>query len=209
MSTHPSLLIATSNQGKFKEIAEILKDLPYKLLSLKSLKIASHPAETGASYAENALIKAKYYYDLVKIPVIAEDSGLEVAALKGALGINTRRFGAGEKASDREWLAYFLQRMSKFPKKSQRKAKFVCVAVYFAQNRQKIFKGECFGTITQNIESKIKKGIPLSSCFKPFGCQKVYAALSPKEKNKVSHRGKAFGKLKTWLAEKSVHRFLA
>ena len=112
--------------------------------------------------------------------------------------MKTRRWGAGETASDEEWLAHFMQRMAQ---EKNRKAKFVCAAAYVSGDEEKVFLGETEGTITETIEVPVKAGIPLSSVFKPLGHEKVFAALSAAEKNEFSHRGKAFQRLRLFLGK--------
>jgi len=192
------LLIATNNQGKFQEIKDVLADLPINLLNLKDLKIDQDIEETGKTYEENAKIKAEFFANLATLPVVADDSGIQVEALKNELGIHTRRWGKGVNASDQEWLAYFMQIMKS---KKNRKACFFSTIV-FLDNEKKTYKnfvGKCEGIITKNVESSYLKGIPLSAVFKAEGCNKVYAALSLEEKAQISHRGRAALLLKDYL----------
>lgn len=198
------VLIATSNQGKFKEILEILNGMQWQFLSLQDIKLGDHKVkENGKSFAENALKKARYYYKQSRIMTIAEDSGIIVDALKNQLGVKTRRWGAGEKASDREWIDYFLQSMKNIPLE-KRTARFIChAAIIDNEGKEHLFSGETEGTITFTLEAPIYKGLPLSSCFKPDGFTQVYSSLPIKEKNKVSHRGKAFQQLQNFLLSKS------
>lgn len=190
----PELLIATKNPGKFREICEALSGVPFSLVALGDLKIDdSDFVEDGETFAENSLKKARYYFEKTGLLSLGEDSGILVDALDGELGVKTRRWGAGEKANDEEWINFFMNRMAD---EIQRGAKFVCSAcVYGAdKNGQKVFEeffGETFGRISEKIEAPILPGIPLSSCFIPDGFEKVYAALSATEKNTISHRGKA------------------
>lgn len=190
------ILIATTNPGKFREIQEILHDLDSELIFLGALDTPKELEETGKTHEENALLKAKHFYNLTNLPTIGEDSGIEIEALDGELGVTTRRWGAGAKASDTDWLTHFMQRMKN---EKNRNAKFVAVAAYFDGKNQKIGQGETKGTITEKIEAPVKEGIPLSSVFKPAGTEKVYATLTEEEKSKISHRGKALVQIKNWL----------
>lgn len=196
------LLVATKNQGKFKEIEEALKGVNFKLVFLKDVAVDdSDFVEDGETFEENARKKARYYYEKFggKFEfVLGEDSGIMIDALDGELGLKTRRWGAGEKASDEEWVEYFLKRMEAVPEK-ERGAEFICCACLLSGGEEHIFKGETDGVITHKLEAQIRAGIPLSSCFKPDGFSLVYAALSPEEKNKISHRGKAMAPLKSFL----------
>ncbi len=186
------LLIATHNPGKFKGIYESLKALPMELVSLSDLNISVEYPEEGSTFEANALGKARFYHALSGLPTVADDSGLFVNALADELGVKTRRWGAGEKASDEEWLHFFMQRMAE---EKDRGARFVCVAAYVDEQQEMAFEGETLGVITETVEAPIQAGIPLSSVFKAEGCAIVYSALSPAEKAACSHRGKAFGQL--------------
>lgn len=186
------ILIATKNPGKFKEISEFMKGLKLQFVSLSDLGIEHDYPEEGLTFEENALGKARFYSGLTGLPALADDSGIFINALADELGVKTRRWGAGEKASDEEWLAHFMERMSS---ESDRRAKFVCAAAFVSPNEELLFMGETVGQITDQLETAVYPGIPLSSVFKPEGSDKVYSLLSPEEKNKISHRGKAFKQL--------------
>lgn len=159
--------------------------------------------EDGSNFDENACAKARFFASKTGFMTAGEDSGIIVEALKDELGVKTRRWGAGEGASDQEWLDFFMKRMEK---EANRAATFVCSA-YLADGEDyafgkggRFFRGETCGVIADSIMAPILPGIPLSSVFVPEGSDKVYAALSPAEKNKVSHRGKAMAQLKDFLA---------
>jgi XTP/dITP diphosphohydrolase len=93
------LLLATHNLGKFKEIMEVMEDLPFEWESLKSLGIEAVAEETGVTYEENALQKARFYAKISGLPTVADDSGMVVAALAGELGVHTRRWARGSGRS--------------------------------------------------------------------------------------------------------------
>lgn len=190
------ILIATKNPGKYEEIREMLNGLPAKFLSLTEVGITEDFPEEGTSFEENALGKARFYGAKSGLPTVADDSGIFVEALADELGVKTRRWGAGEAASDEEWLEHFLKRMEK---EENRKAEFVCAAAYVGPLGEHVFLGETKGLLTEQPQVPVKRGIPLSSVFKPEGYDMVYAALSPAEKNQLSHRGKAFVQLLTFL----------
>lgn len=196
------LLIATTNIGKFGEIKEVIGDLDLELYHLHFEDFAKEMAvddfdETGETFEENAEQKAVHYHELFGMPTIGEDSGIIVDALRGELGVKTRRWGAGAKASDEEWIEHFMKVMED---QEERSARFVCCAAFIdGPGEVVMFRGETEGKITRELEAPLMPGIPLSSCFKPKGCDKVYSALSEAEKNKLSHRGKAFHELKKHL----------
>jgi XTP/dITP diphosphohydrolase len=190
------LLIATTNPGKFHEIEEILKDTPFELIFLGNLDIDKNLEETETTHEGNAMLKAKHFHKLTGLPTIGEDSGIWIDALRGELGVTTRRWGAGANASDEEWLNHFVDRMKT---ESNKGAKFIAVAAYYDGTREYLSNGETPGTITETVEAPVKKGIPLSSVFRPTGSDKVYAALTESEKSAISHRGKAIQSMKQWL----------
>lgn len=204
MNDKIKILIATQNIGKFTEIQEVLSSLPLDLYHLKLKKFASYLKddyfeEHGETFEENAELKAMHYHELIGMTTIGEDSGIIVDALKGELGVKTRRWGAGEHATDEEWIEHFMKVMKDIPDE-KRTAKFVCVAAFMDGGGEVVmFKGETKGIITHDLEAPLKPGIPLSSCFKPLGKNKVYASLTEEEKNQISHRGKAFHELKTFI----------
>lgn len=198
------LLIATKNPGKFSEISEVLCSLPLELLDLHNAGIKDEVEEHGDTHEANAILKARYFYEKTGLPTLGEDSGIYVDAFPGELGVQTRRWEGLHRASDQEWIEYFLKKMDALPPE-KRGAKFVCVAalIFDAASLKKphIFSGETCGIITPQLEAPLKAGIPISSCFRPDGCEKVYAALSIAEKNRVSHRGKAIRAVKIFLAQ--------
>lgn len=194
-----AILIGTSNPGKFREIAEVLSGLPFKFIMPRNLKIYGAPKETGKNYEQNARIKAEFFHKKTGLNVLAEDSGIEVDYFKNELGRQTRRWGKGASASDEAWFKHFLNSM-RDASFSKRSAKFYCCAALIFNNRLRVFHGSCRGKITRGPEAPILKGLPLSSCFKPIGSKKVYAALKTSEKNRVSHRGKTMRRVRNFLA---------
>lgn len=218
------ILIATKNKGKFGEIKggllgggvgfsgcgkSVRADFEVEFLGDHQVDDGDF-VEDGVTHEENARKKAKYYFEKIGDGfdfVLGEDSGIYVDVLKDELGVQTRRWGAGEAASDEEWLEYFMREMGvRAPLFDQRGARFVCNACVVgrvASGRDEVFEelfcGETFGHITDQPMAEILPGLPLSSVFLPEGFDKVYAALSCEEKNRISHRGQAVGKVKKWL----------
>ncbi len=208
------LLIGTTNKGKFHEIGEVLSALPIALIAPQERGIDESPPETGLTYEENARIKSLFYFEKSgSLMTLAEDSGIEIDAFPNELGLKTRRWGAGEDATDEEWLAYFLDELKKKPE-DMRTARFHCSAALTLSNEKTglpethIFNGVCDGFLHIEPKTAIPHGIPLSACFQPDGFEKVYAALSPAEKNSISHRGRAMHQvrdfLENWLKEEDV-----
>ena len=197
MNSVNKVLIATHNKGKFKELMEVLEDLPYKFVSLNDERIEDDVEENGDTYEENAIIKAEFFGRLTGLPTIADDSGIHVDALNRELGVKTRRWGAGEKADDKEWLDFFLARMNN---EKNRRAEFISVVAFYQPDQEtKVFRGDCIGNVLQEPQVKLEHGIPLSAVFLPEGKDKVFSALSKNEKNEISHRGKAVKKCHDYL----------
>ncbi|MBU1151658.1 non-canonical purine NTP pyrophosphatase [Patescibacteria group bacterium] len=195
------LLIATKNPGKFREIGEGLDGLGFEFLFLGDMDVEDGDfVEDGKNFRENAFKKASYYGNKLGMMTFGEDSGIFVEALGDELGVQTRRWGAGEAVSDEEWLEYFLRRMEG---EENRLARFVCAGCLFDGGVLGEFEGQTRGEISQEILAPILPGIPLSSCFIMDGADKVYAAMSAEEKNKGSHRGKVLAQVREHLGSKA------
>jgi XTP/dITP diphosphohydrolase len=191
------LLIGSSNKGKFLDMSDALKDLSIELVEPSDVGITDAPHEEGSTFKENAAQKAHFYFKKSGIPTLADDSGIIVEALKGELGIHTRRWGAGPKASDAEWIRYFLDRMKK---ETNKRARFECSLCYIDETgAEHFFEGSCEGVITDDLEAEYLPGLPIAACFKPDGADKVYAAMGLEGKNQWSHRGRAMSKFVEYL----------
>lgn len=194
------LLLGTNNKGKIIEMTEVLSELPIELLTPEELKLNADVDETGQTFQENSLIKARHFYQASKLPTLADDSGIVVDALRNELGVFTRRWGAGQTATDEEWIAHFLKRMLR---EKNKKARFVCCLSFIEQNgTEHVFEGFCDGVITEALEAVYLPGLPISACFNPDGFACVYSAMSIEQKNSTSHRGKAMKKVREFLARK-------
>lgn len=195
-----SLLIATTNLGKLREIAEALRDLELEIKSLRDFQDLEAPAEIGKTFFENALIKAKYYAEKTGLLALADDSGLEVSALGGAPGIYSARF-AGENATDEKNYLKLLELMKDLPEE-KRSARFVCVMVCYHPSGAYISsEGVWEGKIA--LEPKGKYGFGYDPVFlvKEFNFEKTAAELPLEIKNQLSHRAKALKELKKKLSE--------
>ena len=180
------------------EMTEVLSGLPIKLLTPRSLHLAPDIDETGTTFQENALLKARHFSKLSGLGTLADDSGILIEALQNELGVQTRRWGAGPLATDAEWIEYFLKRMEK---ESNRRAGFVCCLAYIdAGGSEHLFEGFCDGVITKTLEADYLPGLPISACFKPNGFGVVYSGMNIEQKNSTSHRGKAMGKVREFLS---------
>lgn len=191
------LLIATHNQGKFKEIKSLLKDLNFKFYSLKDLTLKGKVKETGKTFKENAIIKAKFYGVRSSLLTLAGDAGLKVKALKGKPGVKSKRF---IKGSDENRNKKILEELKGVPWK-KRGAVFVSVVALFDPKKKRVwtFEGECQGKIA--FKPKGKNGFGYDPIFWSAKIGKTFGQISTKEKNKISHRGKALKKVYKFLAQ--------
>ncbi len=190
------LLLATTNQGKAKEIKIYLKGLPLEIYSLEEAGLKETFPERGKTFSENARGKSLFYSKNWEGLTLAEDSGLEIEHLQGAPGVLSARF-SGPQATDEKNNQKVLELLKGVPIE-KRKARFVS---YLALAR----RGEIIREIEEHVKGLIafeKRGSrgfgydPLF-VFPPLG--KTFAELHPEEKNKVSHRGRALKKLKEFL----------
>ena len=185
------VVIATSNQGKLKEFETLLAPLNWQFYSLQDLGIDS-PIEDGATFFENALIKAKHAATISGYPAIADDSGLCVDFLNGAPGIKSARY-AGENSSDAE---NNLKLLESLENATQRNAAFVACLVFFDPNSNESplsAEGRLEGEIAR--DSKGKDGFGYDPIFIATGMDISFGEMQPGAKHAISHRAKAFEKL--------------
>ncbi len=191
------LLIGSGNPGKQREYRELLAGLDLELLLPTDLvPVPSEPAETGATFAENASHKARAYAAASGLRAVADDSGLEVDALRGAPGLRSRRFfGDDATAPERnEKLLALLDGVE------QRGARFVCVtALASPDGRALLFDGEVRGEI--GFAPRGEQGFGYDPLFIIAGDGRTMAELPADEKHRISHRGLAVAKLRAFLAE--------
>lgn len=193
------LIFATSNQGKMKEIREILKDLDVEVLSLKEAGIETDIVEDGKTFEENALIKARTIRDLTGYMVLADDSGLEVDALNKEPGIYSARY-MGEDTSYDIKNKNIIERLDGLAG-DERSARFVCViAAAFPDGTEETRRGTIEGQIGFEIAGENGFGYDPIFYIPEFGC--TTAELSPEQKNEVSHRGKALRKMKEIIEQR-------
>lgn len=184
------IVAATNNSGKAREFAQILKNLGVSVLTLKDLGIDIEIRETGKTFSENALIKAREVSKLCSLPVLADDSGLCVNALGGAPGLYSARF-AGEGATDSELRAKLLKAMEG---EKDRSAFFISsVVMLFPNGRCIEAEGRVFGEIT--TEERGSGGFGYDAIFYCGELKKTFAEATPEEKDTVSHRAGALKEL--------------
>jgi len=192
------LLLATTNQGKIREMQAFLAELPILISSIQNLNVGSSFQETGKTFKENARGKSLFYSRKWEGITLAEDSGLEIDHLKGAPGVISARF-SGPKATDETNIEKILDLMQEV-EQEHRKARFVsCMVVSRKAIVIKTIMGYVEGYIT--FQKKGTNGFGYDPIFYFPSLQKTFAELRPEEKNLVSHRGQALKKLKSFLEE--------
>lgn len=192
------IVLATGNQGKVKELAAMLAPLKLDVVAQSEFNVPDVP-ETGTTFVENAIIKARHAAKITGKPAIADDSGLEVIALGGAPGIYSARY-SGRSATDQTNIDKLLDTMKDIPS-SERQARFVCVLVYMQHENDPtpiICQGFWDGEITTTQEGREGFGYDPVFLVPELGC--TSAQLEKSEKNKLSHRAKALAALVPQLA---------
>ena len=193
----PSLLLGTRNPGKVKEITRILEDSAWLFSSLQEFESVETPEETGETYADNAIVKARFYAAATGMYALADDSGLEVNALAGAPGVFSARY-AGENASDAERRELLLSELAKTDDKD-RKARFVSVVAIASRDGTilNLSEGICEGMVTSVPRGT--GGFGYDPLFIPDGYDQTFAELAESIKNSISHRARALMKTNAFL----------
>jgi XTP/dITP diphosphohydrolase len=195
MSYRKKILVSTKNRGKLIEIRDILGVEEFVLIPLDSIRSFPDIPETGTSFEENAIIKAKESFKLTGIPALADDSGLWVDCLNGAPGVYSARY-AGENCSDEANLQKVLSEIKIHT--SPYLAKYICAIAFYDGKETIVTVGECNGELI--TEKKGYNGFGYDPIFIPKGFTKTMAELEREIKNKFSHRYKAIDKMKEALA---------
>jgi XTP/dITP diphosphohydrolase len=196
-------VLASANSGKLRELAALLAPAGYELLSQTALGIEP-AAETGTTFLENALIKARHAAGAARLPALADDSGIEVDALGGRPGVWSARF-AGEGASDAANLARLLAELEGVPE-PRRTARYQCVVAWVrtADDPAPVTgHGTWEGSVA--LAPRGSGGFGYDPAFVPAGGRRTAAELSPEEKNRVSHRAQALARLVAALAARGVY----
>lgn len=182
------LLLATRNVGKLRELRQLLDGLPAQCLSLDDLDIDIDIPELGATFADNATLKARGYAHLSGLLTLADDSGLEVDALSGAPGVQSARW-AGPNASDKDRIRKLLEQLRGVPPE-RRTARFRCVvAIATPQSQVHTAEGSCEGRIIDHPRGSHGFGYDPVFFFPELGL--TMAELDPDLKNRISHRARA------------------
>jgi XTP/dITP diphosphohydrolase len=191
------LLIATRNAGKVHEVRPLLEGLPLRLRSLAEFTETTEVEETGATFAENAALKARGYALQTRLWTLADDSGLEVDALDGAPGIYSARYG-GEGASDAERVMLLLDELSR-TSDTRRRARFVCVIAIADSDARlvNLSTGSCEGSIA--LAPRGEKGFGYDPVFIPDGYAQSFGQLPSEIKQQISHRARALSAARSFL----------
>ncbi len=185
------LVLSTRNAHKVRELNILLA--PHEVLPLPERVVL--PPETGDTFAENALGKARAAAEATGMPSIADDSGIEAAALGGVPGVRSARY-AGENATDEENLSKLLREV---PADGDRRVAYVCALAYVDGGEERVFEGRCEGTLA--AEPRGSGGFGYDPAFVPVDRDdgRTMAELSVEEKDAISHRGRAARAFLAWL----------
>jgi len=191
------LLLASQNPGKLVEMRKLVGERPFRVVGPRDLGILEAPDETGSTFIENAILKARHYSRRSGLLTAADDSGISVDALGGAPGLYSSRFG-GEGASDDDRNRLLLSRLDGVPAEG-RGARFTS-AVAVARGEEVLFQA------IESVEGRIAEaprgangfGYDPIFFYPPYG--KTFGEVAPRDKDRVSHRGKAFARLREFLA---------
>ena len=192
------IIIGTNNEGKYREICDLLPN-HIKKYSPKEFGILT-PEETGKSFKENSFIKASYFSKKTNLVCLADDSGLEINILKGLPGIYSARW-SGNKNNFNLAINKVFHEMKKNDEdwESNNKARFICCLTIFFPNGKNYFgQGVINGKITN--KKKGNKGFGYDPIFRPDGYKKTFGEMKPKFKVSMDHRYKAYQKIKKFLS---------
>jgi XTP/dITP diphosphohydrolase len=187
------VVLATGNKGKVTELARMLCGLGIEVLPQSEFAVID-AAETGSTFVENAIIKARHAAKQTGLPAIADDSGLVMHALGGEPGVYSARY-SGDLATDQTNIIKLLDAMSDIPK-DKRQAKFLCILVFMRHTHDPspiICQGEWHGEIATEQQGENGFGYDPVFWIEEQNCSS--AQLSPEQKNRLSHRGRALSQL--------------
>jgi len=189
------IIFASRNNGKIKEVKDILSATSLEIVSLLDLNDDEDIIEDGITFEVNAMKKASHVFNKYNIPVIADDSGLVVDQLNGQPGVHSARY-SGPNATDEQNNLKLIEELKHLPE--PHRAKYFCSAVYYNGEKYLTAEGEENGVIIPI--AKGANGFGYDPLFIPQYYSVTMAELDPKEKNKISHRAKAFNELKKQLS---------
>jgi len=201
------LLIATTNSAKLAEYRLLLRGFPLDVVSLGEADITEAPVENGASFAENALIKARFYFARARMPTLADDGGLEIEALGGEPGVRSHRW-LGEKGSDDKSLVKEVIRRMRGVESGRRTARIkaaVALVYYHAGAvKERTAEAALDGIIAESAHPSIRPGFPYRSVLFIPALGRYVAELGEEAEATISQRRIALERLNQWLAELAV-----
>jgi len=198
------LLIATTNLAKLAEIKEFLSDLPIECVGLEDMGITQTVDETGATFEENAVLKAKTYAEISGIPTLADDGGLEIDALHGEPGVHSHRWIHKDREDeDEELIGHVIERMKRIPKSKRGAQLRLVLALVLPEGTVKTSEGVIRGVIGTKPSSYRRKGFPYRSLLYLPEIKKFYNhdELTDEENKAYNHRRKALVSLKPFLTQ--------
>lgn len=195
------LIFASNNKNKIREINHLLGG-SFRLLGLEDINIHEDIPEDEDTIEGNALAKARYVHSFTGMNVFADDTGLEIDALGGLPGVHSARFAGENKDS----AANIVKVLSMLKHETNRKARFRTVIALIFEGKEYLFEGIINGTIIDHKRGE--EGFGYDPVFVPEGMSKTFAEMELKEKNAVSHRAIAFGKLREFLYDTAVRKDL-
>ena len=192
------LLLASQNPGKLNEMRQLVAGLPFHVVGPRELGIAEAPEETGTTFLENATVKALYYAGRSGLLTVADDSGISVDALEGGPGLHSSRFG-GDGATDVDRNRLLLEKLKGLP--HEKRAAHFTSAVVVARGDTVLFQAQeqVEGFIAGETRGANGFGYDPLFFYPPF--ERTFGEVPREEKDKVSHRGKAFARLRTYLCD--------
>jgi len=190
------LLLASQNPGKLAEMRQLVAGLPFRVVGPGEVGITEAPEETGRTFLENAILKARYYAGRSGLLTAADDSGLSVDALDGGPGLYSSRFG-GESATDADRNRLLLAKLRGLPT-DRRGARFTSAVAVVREGRVLFEAQESVeGVIAEETRGPHGFGYDPLFFYPPFG--RTFGETAPADKDRVSHRGKAFARLRRFL----------
>ncbi len=189
------ILIATHNPNKLKEFRTLLTPFGFDVVSASDVCLPD-VEETGTTFSENSLLKARFGFAQTGLPTIADDSGLCIHALDNAPGLFSARFAAKHGG----YPAVFMTLWDQLSGQGNKSAHFHCAIAYVDETGDHVFEGDVFGTIADTADDSLDK-FGYDPIFMPDGYDKTFGALPAEVKNQISHRARALEKLRAFFEQ--------
>ncbi|MCR4280311.1 MAG: RdgB/HAM1 family non-canonical purine NTP pyrophosphatase [Candidatus Komeilibacteria bacterium] len=189
-------IFASKNHGKLAEMKNIMA--PLKIVGAEEIGLNEDIAETGLTFAANALIKARYVAKVTGHWSFADDTGLCVAVLKGEPGVYSKRF-AGDNPSPEDFYGKILTALEGVSEKDRQAYFETAVALVSPKGEEWLFSGQAHGFITSEPRGTLRPRLPYDMIFQPQNYDRTFSEMTDEEKNSISHRGQAFRELKEFI----------